>query len=141
MCYQEEGICFLIYSLKESTEIMSEQENAANPTVLNIIRFALLGWTLAFGVAAWFITKGAGLAPELVQGVELYVWSGLIVVFVGFFGGVLALRSQWQAAEEFAAKRGKNIIGWALAEGAALLVVVYLLMTGDVTFFGAGFAL
>lgn len=78
---------------------------------------------------------------DVLRGVELYVTAGLVVVFLGLFGGVLALRSRWQAVEGFAEKKPLNIIGWALAEMASLLGVAYLFLGGSAVFLGAGLAL
>lgn len=78
---------------------------------LNIIRLVLFGWTLAAGVAAWVLAQGEGLAPDIFQGIELYVWGGLLFGILWLFGGVLVLRMRWQAAREVSEKRTMNILG------------------------------
>lgn len=108
---------------------------------LSAIRFSLLVAPVTIGVALWLVADEGGLKPEVFQGMELYVTAGLVIVFLGFFGSVLVLRSRWQAAEDFDTKKTTNIIGWALAETASLLGVVYLFLVGNAVFFGAGLAL
>lgn len=108
---------------------------------LNVIRFALLVTPLFLALSVWIVAAEGGLKPEVFQGMELYVTAVLIIVFLGFFGGILALRSRWQAAEDFEAKKRADIIGWVLAEAASLLGIVYLFLVGNASFFGAGLAL
>lgn len=124
---------------------MSNRENEQDQRqILTLIRFALLGGVVIFGGIAWLFARGlepGGFAPELVQGVEQYVWYGFILLFLGVFGGALTLQSRWASADDFEAKKGLNIAGWALAEFPALLGALYLLLVGDPTFFVIGLAL
>jgi hypothetical protein len=113
----------------------------ADPRSFNIVRYALLAGTLSFGMIAWAVSGTRGLVPAIDDGIEVYVWSMLVLVFIGLFGGVLAVRSKWTAAETFDEKQSANIVGWALAESAGLLGGLYLLMVGNPLFFGAGIAL
>lgn len=108
---------------------------------LSLIRFSLLVAPVTVAVALWFVAEEGGLTPDLFQGMELYVTAVLVIVFLGIFGGVFALRSRWQAAEGFGVKKTTNIIGWALAESATLLGLGYWLLVGNALFFGVGMAL
>lgn len=122
-----------------------QQEQQNQRHALNIIRFVLLAGIVTFGGLAWVmaytISPQPGMAPEAVRGVELYVDVGMGVLVLAAFGGVVGLRSRWQAAEGIAAKRRFNILGWAIAEVPALLGGVYLMIAGRPLFLGAGMAL
>lgn len=108
---------------------------------LSLIRFSLLVAPVTVAVALWFVAEEGGLTPDVFQGIELYVTAVLGIVFLGVFGGLFALRSRWQAAEGFGAKRTTNIVGWALAESATLLGLGYWVLVGNALFFGVGMAL
>jgi hypothetical protein len=129
---------------------MSGLSNAQNQRRgLRIVRIALLTGVVVFGVITWILGRvviplpGPGtppLAAGLVQGIEAYVEYGFVLTFLGVFGGVIALRSRWKAADDFEAERQINIAGWALADFTALSGGIYLMLVGDPTFFGAGLA-
>lgn len=108
---------------------------------LHIVRFALLISPILMAGALWIVVEQGGMAPDVLVGREFYVTAGLVVVFVGVFGGLLTLRARWQAAETFDTRTTTNLIGWALAEGATLLGLAYLFLGGNALFFGAGLAL
>lgn len=124
---------------------MSNQAEEQNKRrAFEIVRILLLVGVVLFGGIAWFLGRvqfAGGMAPNVFQGIESYVWYGFILTFVGVFGAAVALRSRWQAADDFKAERQINIAGWALAELTAILGGVYLMLVGDPTFFGAGLGL
>lgn len=107
---------------------------------LQVIRFALLAGSLALGGIATFLTQNGGpLAPELLA-VEANAQTGASLLFLVFFGSVLAVRMKWNAATDFASRRTYTITGWALSESAATVGAVYLLLLGEPLFFAIGFA-
>ncbi|WP_263785298.1 hypothetical protein [Salinibacter grassmerensis] len=115
---------------------------------LRIVRIALLTGIVVFGVITWILGRVVlpgpatpPLAAGLVQEIGAYVEYGFVLTFLGVFGGVIALRSRWKAAEDFEAERQINLAGWALANFTALSGGIYLMLVGDPTFFGAGLAL
>ncbi|MFB6272312.1 MAG: hypothetical protein ABEL51_05390 [Salinibacter sp.] len=106
---------------------------------LNIVRLALIAGTAIFGPVAWMVASMEDI--EVFTGNEVYIWIGLTVFFLSLFGGILLARSKWRVADTFEEKRSANIIGWALAESAALIGGLYMMVGGTPAFFGAGFAL
>lgn len=108
---------------------------------LHIIRFTLLISPILVAGALWTAVEPGSVAPDVFEGSEFYVTAVLVVVFGGFFGGLLTLRARWQAAEAFDTRTTINLIGWALAEGATLLGLAYLFLMGNALFFGAGLGL
>ncbi|MES3630889.1 MAG: hypothetical protein PPP56_12070 [Longimonas sp.] len=107
---------------------------------LQIIRFALLTSSLAFGGIAFFLTQDAGLLASELLPIETYAQAGTALLFLVLFGGVLAVRMQWDAAEDLASRGTHTITGWTLSEAAATVGAVYLLLVGDPLFFAIGFA-
>lgn len=124
---------------------MSAQEDEQNQRrAFNLIRITLLLGVVIFGALAWLLGRvlfPGGMAPELIQGIESYVEYGFILTVIAIGGGVVALRSPWQAANDFEAERQINLVGWALAEFPALLGGGYLMLVGDPVFFGVGLVL
>lgn len=107
------------------------------PSVLNIIRWALLGGVVIFGAAAWFVNQQAN-APMLSGEVGGTIRWGLFAFFGGVAIGILVVKQKWTTAETFDAKRPLNIVGWALAESMALVGAVYFLLTSNPAFFLTG---
>ena len=77
---------------------------------------------------------GEGLAPELIDSVEPYAPMGVTALFAVLAIGIWVVRAQRQATGI------SPIVGWALAEGMALIGGGYLLLAGDPTFFVVGLA-
>lgn len=111
-----------------------------NPKVLNIIRYALLAGVLFFGAVAWFLTRDGGLVA-LDPPALMWVRYGIAAVLVGAAVGVMAVRRQWKNRAAFSEKASLNLVGWAVAEGAAFAGAIYYLMTGNILLFLLGLVL
>ena len=106
-----------------------------NPRTLAIIRAALLGGILIFGVIAWF------LASSSVEGLDEETLSVLRLAFFGMMAAegaaLFFLQQRWKQATTFQERGTWSIIGWALGEGLALFGGVLLLLgAGPLPFLG-----
>ena len=94
---------------------------------LSILRIALLSGVLLFGLAAFTV------GPQLQGSDSDDLFSVLRLAFAGLAIGSLAILKYLQpkvAASEHDAALKLTIVAWAIAEGAAFLGAIILLMTG-----------
>lgn len=115
---------------------MPDQERAPSPAALHVIRLALLIGVVSFGAVAWFMHDSIA-SPD---NDELSSLLSIVffVVVVGSAAAMLFVRQRWTNASGPRERATLGIVGWALAEGAALLGAVALLLTGSVLPFVIG---
>lgn len=107
---------------------------ATSDTPLSVVRLGLLGGTTMLGLVAWVIAGSEGMAPELFSSIGEYAPMGMTALFVVLAIGIWVVRTQRRATG------GSPIVGWALAEGMAILGGIYFLLVGDPTFWIFGLA-
>lgn len=101
------------------------------------------------GVAGWWgaqlisqnPVRGVTIASLSFATTEQVVLFGLLLIVGLLFVAILFLKNARKKHPDLAQKQSKTVIGWALAEGTALIGAGYLLLTGDPTVFAVGFAL
>jgi len=115
---------------------MAYRTTNVNPTVLRVVRVAMLTMLLLFVGLASYLHQGnpPQLSPETDLGAIRLVGFAMCV---GMMAGVLVVRTVRQrVAME---KRGTlALVGTAMGEAAALLGAVYYFMGGGLEVFAAG---
>ncbi|HEU0300120.1 MAG TPA: hypothetical protein VFR37_11710 [Longimicrobium sp.] len=102
--------------------------NAPTPTVLRIIRMALLGGVVMFGLVVTYLQRQERPdAPEAAQALQ-YV---NIAFLVGAAAGVMYLQKKHEAERDPARRSTWNIIAWALGEATAMFGGVHYLLSGS----------
>jgi hypothetical protein len=109
-------------------------------TALKVIRAALLMGVLLFGAVIWYLHSTEAPAP-----VDADMARTLRLAFVIFAVSTVPLllwvRTLQARAGAFDAAGRMAIVGWAIAEGVAILGAVIYLLTRDAMLFLAGTAL
>jgi hypothetical protein len=108
------------------------------PSTFAILRLALLGSSVLFGVVAWFLIRNGQLVPTLDEedaSAVRYLFYALVAISVF---GMWRMRQRADQAETFSHRARLLIVGYALGEGPALFGVVYLFLTGNATLFLGG---
>jgi hypothetical protein len=109
-------------------------------TQLLIIRTALLAGLLLFGAATWYVQRN-GIANAIAPAGE----RALVYVFIGAavaaLGGMFFLRSRLGATADVKQIVAMYIVGYAFAEGAALLSAVIWYVGGSRDWYIAGLVL
>lgn len=105
---------------------------------LRNVRLALLSGVLLFGVVIAYLSKGGAITPDPALGpVFRIVFLGLAVMCIV---AVFAIRGAMGRVD--GGRRGTlAIVGWALAEGSAILGGVCWLITGQRPLYFVGVAL
>jgi len=105
---------------------------------LRIVRLALLSGVLLFGVVIAYLSKGGEITPDPALGpVFRIVFLALAVMCVV---AIFVIRGVMGRVD--ADRRGQlALVGWALAEGSAILGGVCWLIAGQRTLYFAGVAL
>lgn len=113
-----------------------QSKGAAPPSVLAVIRIALLAGVLAFGAVVYFLQRGEGWTPadpdstSVVRTAMFAVWAGAAVLLI-----VLRLRLSGLSDS---ARRTMLIVAWAIGEGAALIGGAYYMLSGEPQWFIIG---
>jgi len=97
--------------------------------VLHIIRLSLLLGVLSFGAAAWYLRKSEAVQDAAESATALGI--AFFAIVAGSAGAMLFIRQRRANATTPREVAMMNIVGWALAEGAALLGAIILLLTGS----------
>ncbi len=111
------------------------------PAAFTIIRLSLLAGVLLLGGIAWYLTASGQVAPALDDGTAAllrYVFLGLLATAAL---GIALVRPRARQAETLQQRVRFSIIGYALAEAAALFGAVYLFLTGAATLYLLGLLL
>ena len=119
---------------------MSSSTPNEGPTagVQHIIRLALLIGVASFGAVAWFLRQ-ANAAPDIAESSQM-LGIAFFVIVAGSTGAMLFIRKRRADAKTAREAATMNIVGWALAEGAAFLGAIILLLTGNFVPFVIGVA-
>ncbi|HEU0076392.1 MAG TPA: hypothetical protein VFQ76_02010 [Longimicrobiaceae bacterium] len=105
-----------------------EVRNAPTPTVLRIIRMALLGGVVMFGAVVTYLhSQERPEVPEAAQALQ-YVNIAFLVMAAA---GVMYLQRKHEAERDPARRSTWNIIAWALGEATAMFGGVHYLLSGS----------
>lgn len=105
----------------------SPTPGAPTPTVLRIIRMALLGGVVMFGAVVTFLhSQQRPSAPESARALQ-YV---NIVFLVGAAAGVTFFQRKHAEERDPARRPTWNIIAWAMGEATAMFGAVHYLLVG-----------
>ena len=105
---------------------------------LRILRFALLGGVVLFGVVIAYLTGSGGIEPDPALGRIMGIFFAIEAIVC--VGTLAMIRSRWERTDP--ARRGAaTLVGWAIAEGAALIGGVCWLFGGARVFYFTGVAL
>jgi len=105
---------------------------------LNVIKVAMLGGIVAFGVAVLVLGGMDGLPDPVVDGTRSPVAIVLSVMVLGTIGAVPVLHSRIAAATDAARRFRLSVLLLALAEAAALAGGVLWFLSGSWTMYGVG---
>ena len=106
-----------------------------DPFALRIIRLALLGGVLVFGVAIAWMTGREGFTADASLGGVLRL--AFLVLTLGTLAALTAVRTAQARAD--ADRRGTfAIVGWALGESVALFGGVAWLLAGEMLLYLTG---
>ncbi len=119
---------------------MTDRPTPYGVAALPIIRVALLGGVVVLGAVALYLTKSGGFQP-----LDDQIISILRLVFVLLLGSaavvMFLVRKRRAALSRDEDPTSMIITGWALGEGIALFGGVLLLLSGEMTYFLAGFVM
>ncbi len=119
----------------------ADAQPALTPAAFTIIRLSLLAGVLLLGGIAWYLTASGQVAPALddeTAALLRYVFLGLLATAAV---GIALVRPRARQAETLQQRVRFSIIGYALAEAAALFGAVYLFLTGAATLYLLGLLL
>ncbi|HEX2080550.1 MAG TPA: hypothetical protein VHG08_22795 [Longimicrobium sp.] len=102
--------------------------SAPTPTVLRIIRMALLGGVVMFGAAVTYLVRQN--PPDTPQAARALQYVN-IAFLIGAATGVLYLQRRHDAERDPARRSTWNIVAWALGEATAMFGGVHYLLSGS----------
>lgn len=111
---------------------------AASPTMMRLIRIAILGGAVLFGMVTWWLRRtspppmAAELGPLRFAGYGLWI---AVLVLLAFMRGL------YGKAVDDGRRATTIIIAWAAAESLALFGGVVWFLHGDSRWYGAGMCL
>ncbi|MGD8279045.1 MAG: hypothetical protein PVH00_13500 [Gemmatimonadota bacterium] len=107
-------------------------------TALRVIRLALLSGVLLFGVVIAYLTRSGEITPDPAIGAVLRIV--FVVLAAVCIGAIFVIRTAQSRADPD--RRGQlAIVGWAFAEGTAILGGVCWLLAGLRVLYFTGVAL
>lgn len=111
--------------------------NQMGPGNLRLVRYAMLAGLLVFGAIAYTRRAHAGYDPQDTESsLEAIRWAGYGLCAAAIVG-IAVLRGVRARAED-AARVTWSLIGSALAEGAALMGAVIILLGGEIWIYVMG---
>src|SRR4051812_21100173 len=111
--------------------------NQMDPDKLKLVRYAMLAGLLIFGAAAYTQRAHAGYEPQdTATDLDAIRWVGYALC-AGAIVAVAVLRGI-RARAEAPARVTWSLVGSALAEGAALLGAVFILLGGEIWIYVLG---
>ncbi len=105
-----------------------EVRNAPAPTVLRIIRMALLAGVVTFGAVVTYLHSQE--RPDVPAAAEALQYVN-IAFLVMAAAGVMYLQKKHEAERDPARRSTWNIIAWALGEATAMFGGVHYLLSGS----------
>lgn len=115
----------------------SSSDTNSSATAFQVIRAALIGGVVLMAGAFWFVLREQD-APILDPQMQDTFRYALLALFGAIGLGVMFIRQQWAAASDGKKKRSLTIVGWALAEGMALVGAVYYFLSSSPAFLLVG---
>jgi len=109
------------------------------PTSLRVVRYAMLVMLLGFGAFAYSQSQQAVPDPESLTNLSAIKWVGLGLCAVVIVG--IAVMRRIRERMDASRRPTLGLIGSALAEGAALLGAVYMILGGDITVYAIALVL
>ena len=103
-----------------------------------IIRAAFLAGVLLFGGTTWFVHHYAPASVADAPRAVAILRFAIVPVWMAALGATVVLRRIRRGTHDPARRAALLIVGWAIAEGVALLGGVHWFLSGEPTFWVAG---
>ena len=108
------------------------------PSLVNIVRLAMLAGSLLFGVIAWYLTSSGQVEPSMSVSGASTLRLVFYLLLASSLVGIWLMRQRADRTEAFPQRAKLLILGYALAEVLVFFGAVYLLLTGNATLFLGG---